>query len=99
MELKDYIGRDVEATLMIDDVSERVVGRVVEGIRHHDTMIFLRHNHPNDIWYGSRPDDCVGDGYRYWLLNSVFTSRVWYKDMVLLGIEPKRFLNKHKMTQ
>jgi len=99
MELKDYIGKEVEVTLHCGygtqyHMNIRTEGLIVKGYYNDDEHIFLRHNIPTG-WIGMAPND-KEEGYEYWGLNC--WGYKWYEDIRLLGsITPRYNIRKHKM--
>ena len=99
MELKDYIGKEVEVTLQIDGhTSCRIRGKIILGEYKGRDRIFLRHN--NRAWSGTRPTGSKGDGYYYWVMFGLVHDLIFFKDIKLVdGIKPIKCMTKHSMTE
>jgi hypothetical protein len=101
MNLEEYIGKEVEITLIgLDHDELRTTGLVVSGESDNEGYLtYLRHNLPKSEWEwsGVRPIDSE-EGYRYWSLDFQMDNIVWYKDIRVIGsITPKRYVKKHKV--
>lgn len=94
MELKDYIGKEVEVTLLSnwDKTSIRLCGTVVSD----NIYIYLKYeSYTTSGWNGMQPENPESD-HKYWALN--YGGIVWYKDMAIINsIEPKKYIKKHEI--
>jgi hypothetical protein len=101
MELKDCIGRRIGITLMKRNRSREFVteGTIIRSMGYH----YLKMEGRNLGWCGSNPNgvrsvDTIRDNISYWSLDSMkdtATRKYWYKDIRLLGIQPKKHIRKH----
>lgn len=95
MELKDYIGKEVELTLVKLGEEIRTDGIIVEGTLYGKKHIFVKHNVKTPGWNGYQPMDFrVRNDERYWCLTMDFG--VWYKNIKLLSkVSPIKRIMKH----